>query len=345
MVSAIPGVRDIGLLVFDGFQLLGAAGPIAAFEMPTRGLSPLPYRLKLYKLRGGPVRASCGLSMMTEALPANLTLDTLVVSGGDGTREAVSDEALLEAIRDLSGRTRRTCSVCSGSFVLTAAGLLKGRNATTRWRRSETFRRAFPDTNLQVDRIYVRDGKFWTSAGITAGIDLALSLIEDDLGEDVARRAARELVVHQRRAGGQSQFSVMQDVRLASGRLDELTGWVRTNLAASLDVDTIAARAAMSPRNFARVFRAETGATPARFVEKLRLEAAGRSVETSTLPLQAIAAETGFGDQERMRVAFVRAYGQPPMVLRRQRRTNNLFDKDFKYYRKTMIDISYFDNP
>jgi transcriptional regulator GlxA family with amidase domain len=247
----------------------------------------------------------------------------LIVSGGEGTREAMSDEALLEAIRDLSQRTRRTCSVCSGSFVLAAAGLLKGRSATTHWRRSETFRRAFPETSLRADRIYVRDGKFWTSAGITAGIDLALALIEDDLGEEVSRRAARELVVHQRRAGGQSQFSVMQDVRLASGRFDELIGWVRTNLAASLDVDTLAARAAMSPRNFARVFRAEAGATPARFVEKLRLEAARQSVETSTLPLQAIAAETGFGDPERMRVAFMRAYGQPPMVLRRQGRSNS----------------------
>jgi transcriptional regulator GlxA family with amidase domain len=323
MVSAKARTHDIGILVFDGFQLLDVAGPIGAFEMPMRGISPPPYHLTLYSLSGGPVRASCGLSMVTEVLPANLTLDTLVVSGGEGTREAITDETLLEAIRDLSQRTQRTCSVCSGSFVLAAAGLLTGRNATTHWRRSETFRRVFPDTNLQADRIYVRDGKFWTSAGITAGIDLALALIEDDLGEDVARRAARELVVHQRRAGGQSQFSVMQDVRLASGRFDELIGWVRTNLAASLDVDTMAAQAAMSPRNFARVFRAETGATPARFVEKLRLEAARQSVETTTLPLQAIAAETGFGDPERMRVAFVRAYGQPPMVLRRQGRTNS----------------------
>ena len=323
MFSAKLRTRDIGMLVFDGFQLLDAAGPLGAFEMPMRGMSPPPYRLSLYSLGGGPVRASCGFLMMTEALPPGLKLDTLIVSGGEGTREAMSDEALLEAIRDLSQRTRRTCSVCSGSFVLAAAGLLKGRSATTHWRRSETFRRAFPETSLQADRIYVRDGKFWTSAGITAGIDLALALIEDDLGEEVSRRAARELVVHQRRAGGQSQFSVMQDVRLASGRFDELIGWVRTNLAASLDVDTLAARAAMSPRNFARVFRAETGATPARFVEKLRLEAARQSVETTTLPLQAIAAETGFGDPERMRVAFMRAYGQPPMVLRRQGRSKS----------------------
>ncbi len=323
MNTAKHGPREIGVLIFDGFQLLDAAGPIGVFEMPSRGMSPSPYQLTVYSLDGGPVRSSCGAAMLSEALPAKLVLDTLVISGGEGTREAISDARLLDAIRDLSSRTRRTCSVCSGSFLLGAAGLLKGRSATTHWRRSDSFRRAFPDTTLLADRIYVQDGKFWTSAGITAGIDLALALVEDDLGEDVSRRAARELVVHQRRAGGQSQFSVMQDVKLASGRFDSLIGWVRTNLSAPLDVDTLAARAAMSPRNFARIFRAETGTTPARFVEKLRLEAARQSVETSSLPLQQIALDTGFGDAERMRVAFVRAYGQPPMVLRRQSRSHS----------------------
>ncbi len=323
MKPAIHGPRDIGVLIFEGFQLLDAAGPMGVFEMPMRGMSPPPYRQSLYSLKGGAVQSSCGVSLVSERLPDNLTVDTLVVSGGEGTREAVADEALLSAIRDLSVRTRRTCSVCSGAFLLAAAGLLKGRQATTHWRRSATFERAFPDTKLLADRIYVRDGKFWTSAGITAGIDLALALVEDDLGEDVARRAARELVVHQRRAGGQSQFSVMQDVRLASGRFDELIGWIRTNLAAPLDVDSLAERAAMSPRNFARVFRSETGTTPARFIEKLRLESARQSVESGHLSLQQIAIETGFGDAERMRLAFVRAYGQPPMVLRRQSRPNS----------------------
>jgi transcriptional regulator GlxA family with amidase domain len=323
MVSAKTVPRSIGVLLFDGFQLLDAAGPIGVFEMPTRGMSPPPYRLTVYSLDGGPVRSSCGVAMLSEALPPKLKLDTLIVSGGEGTREAYTDERLLAAIRDLSSRTRRTCSVCSGAFLLAAAGLLKGRRATTHWRRSAQFQRAFPDTCLVADRIYTQDGKFWTSAGITAGIDLALALVEDDLGEEVSRRAARELVVHQRRAGGQSQFSVMQDVKLASGRFDELIGWVRTNLAAPLDVDTLAARAAMSPRNFARVFRSETGTTPARFIEKLRLEAARQIVETTTLSLQQIAADSGFGDPERMRVAFIRAYGQPPMVLRRQNRANS----------------------
>lgn len=321
MYSANYSIRDIGMLVFEGFQLLDAAGPISVFEMPTRGMTPSPYRLKVYSLQGGPVPSSSGVPMHTERLPAGVDLDTLIVSGGEGMRQAISDQALLEAIRELSTRTRRTTSVCSGSFLLAAAGLLNGRRATTHWRRSESLARAFPEVRVDADRIFVRDGKFWTSAGITAGIDLALALVEDDLGEEVARRAARELVVHQRRQGGQSQFSVMQDVKLASGRFDNLIGWVQTNLAEDLKVEQMAEQAGMSPRNFARVFRAETGTTPARFVEKLRLEAARRQIETSGMPLQEVAKRTGFGDPERMRVAFMRAYGQPPMVLRRQRRT------------------------
>ncbi|MBK8199613.1 MAG: GlxA family transcriptional regulator [Acidobacteria bacterium] len=320
MITATTAPKPVGVLIFDGFQLLDAAGPIGVFEMPTRGMTPPPYALQVYSLAGGPVKASCGASLLSEKLQPGLTLDTLIVSGGEGTREALGDETMLEALRDLSARTRRTCSVCSGSFLLAAAGLLKGRSATTHWRRSDSFARAFPETRLLADRIYVRDGKFWTSAGITAGIDLALALVEDDLGEDVTRRAARELVVHQRRAGGQSQFSVLQDVRLASGRFDALIGWIQANLAGALDVEALAAKASMSPRNFARVFRGETGTTPARFVEKLRLEAARQQVETSSLSLQEIAGATGFGDAERMRVAFMRAYGQPPMVLRRQSR-------------------------
>lgn len=320
MISANAPPRETGILIFDDFQLLDASGPISVFEMPARMYSPAPYRLTVYSLAGGPVRASCGISLLSEALPDRLTLDTLVVSGGEGTRAAMKDGPLLDAIRDLSARTRRTTSVCSGSILLAAAGLLDGRRATTHWRRCPDMARDFPQVQVQADRIYVRDGKFWTSAGITAGIDLALALVEDDLGEEAAKHAARELVVHQRRHGGQSQFSVMQDLKLASGRFDALIDWVRTHLSADLRVEQMAEHAGMSPRNFARVFRGETGTTPARFVEKLRLEAARQSVETSALSLQEIARQTGFGEAERMRVSFLRAYGQPPMVLRRQQR-------------------------
>lgn len=318
MFSANDAPRKIGVLIFEDFQLLDAAGPLSVFEMPARGMSPPPYELAVYSLAGGPVRASSGISLNSEKLRGGLSLDTLVVSGGEGTRQAMHDEDFLSSIRDLSQLARRTTSVCSGSMLLAAAGLLNGRRATTHWRRCPDMARHFPEVLVEADRIFVQDGKFWTSAGITAGIDLALALVEDDLGAEVARRSARELVVHHRRHGGQSQFSIMQDVKLVSGRFDTLIDWIRTHLSSDLKVEQIAEKAGMSPRNFARVFRSETGTTPARFVEKLRLESARQHVETTSNSLQQIAQDTGFGDAERMRTAFIRAYGQPPMVLRRQ---------------------------
>ena len=320
MFSATPAPREIGVLIFEDFQLLDAAGPISVFEMPNRGLEPSPYRLTVYSLEGGPIRASCGVTMQSERLPPNLNLDTLIVSGGEGTRQAMTDHKILSAIKRLSNNARRTTSVCSGAILLAATGLLNERRATTHWRRCADMQRHFPEVSVEPDRIFVQDGKFWTSAGITAGIDLALALVEDDLGEDVARRSARELVVHHRRYGGQSQFSVMQDTERASGRFDSLIDWIRTHLATDLSVDVLAEKVGMSPRNFARVFRSETGTTPARFVGKLRLESARHLVETTSRPLLQISQDTGFGDTERMRTSFIRAYGQPPMVLRRQGR-------------------------
>ena len=324
MISANPVPRKIGVLVFENFQLLDAAGPLSVFEMPTRGLDPSPYRLTVYSLEGGSVRASCGVSMHSEQLSTDLQLDTLIVSGGEGTRQAMTDERILNSIRQLSHNARRTTSVCSGAFLLAAASLLNGRRATTHWRRCADMQRHFPDVIVEPDRIFVQDGKFWTSAGITAGIDLALALVEDDLGEEVARRSARELVVHHRRYGGQSQFSVMQDIERASGRFDTLIDWIRAHLANDLNVEELADKAGMSCRNFARVFRSETGTTPARFVEKLRLESARRQVETTSRSLLQVAQDTGFGDTERMRTSFIRAYGQPPMALRRQVRGEDL---------------------
>ena len=321
MIHAKPISRKIGLLVFDDFQLLDMAGPTSVFEMPIRGMDPAPYEFTLYSRHGGSVRASCGVRVHTEPLAERMALDTLIISGGEGTRTAMHDGALLTAIRSLSKRTRRTTSVCSGALLLAAAGLLDGRKATTHWRRCPDMTRRFPKVQVQADRIYVRDDKFWTSAGISAGIDLALALVEDDLGEEVARKAARELVIHQRRHGGQSQFSVMQEVKLASGKFDSLISWIKTNLDSELTVDILAEKSGMSPRNFARVFKTETGTTPARLIEKLRLEAARDLVEGSTTSLQQIAQATGFREADRMRLSFLRAYGQPPMVLRRQRET------------------------
>jgi transcriptional regulator GlxA family with amidase domain len=207
--------------------------------------------------------------------------------------------------------------VCSGAFFLAQAGLLDGRRATTHWAAAERFRRLYPDVRLDADRMFVRDGDVWTSAGISAGIDLALALVEEDLGPGIARRVAQQLVVHQRRHVGQSQYSVLVEQGGKTGRFGELIGWMRTRLAEPMTIERLAERAAMSPRNFARAFVAEIGATPAKVVEGLRLEAARVAVETSHLNLDHIAASTGFGDSSRMRRAFVRSFGMSPQSLRR----------------------------
>ena len=208
-----------------------------------------------------------------------------------------------------------------GAYFLAMAGRLDGRRATTHWASSADFGRRYPNVKLDADRIFVRDGDIWTSAGISAGIDLALALIEDDLGPEVARRTAQQLVVHQRRPGGQSQFSAFVELGGRTGRFVELIDWMREHLAEPLTVARLADRAAMSPRNFARVFAAETGTAPAKAVELLRLEMARTAVETSHAPLERVAEAVGFGDPGRMRRAFLRNLGQPPQALRRAARS------------------------
>ena len=215
---------------------------------------------------------------------------------------------------------RRVASVCSGAFLLAEAGLLDGRRATTHWDSTDHFARRYPRVTLDAERIFIRDGDVWTSAGITAGIDLALAMIEDDHGPALARRVAQQLVVHQRRPGGQSQFSALVELGGRTGRFAGLIDWMRDHLAEPLTVERLADHAAMSPRNFARAFTTETGTTPARAVERLRLEMARTAVETTPAPLDRIAESTGFRDPGRMRRAFLRAFGQPPGSLRRAAR-------------------------
>jgi transcriptional regulator GlxA family with amidase domain len=310
--------RTVGVFIFPGFQLLDAAGPIAAFEIAAR-FAPEAYRLRVIAVEAGPVESSSSVRMTAEPLDPDLFLDTLLISGGERVREAAGETALA-FIRREGARIRRTSSVCSGAFLLARAGLLDGRRATTHWNRSASFARAFPAIRLEPDRIFVRealgDGReIWTSAGITAGIDMALAMIGEDLGEAVARQVAQQLVVHHRRPGGQSQFSALLD--LQGGRFDGLLAWARENLAEPLSVEQLAEKAAMSPRNFARAFTREAGVTPAKAVEQLRVEAARALLDSAPLCVEDVALETGFGDPERMRRAFLRAFGQPPQALRR----------------------------
>lgn len=314
-------MRTLGVLIFDDFQLLDAAGPISTFEMPMQGMKPAPYELSIIAPKAGPVRSSSGAVMMAEAMPSAPRYDTLIVSGGWGTRAAMLNPAVQAFVRAAMKTCRRVCSVCSGAYVLAEAGVLDGKRATTHWRRTPDFRDRYPAVSLEPDRIYTHDGKVWTSAGITAGIDLALALIADDLGEEVARQAAQELVVYHRRPGGQSQFSALLDIERTEGRFTPLLAWMRERLEDDLTVEVLAEKTAMSPRNFARAFVAETGVTPAKAVERLRLESARERVEHSAEPIDVVARTVGFGDPERMRRAFVRAFGQPPQALRRLARS------------------------
>jgi transcriptional regulator GlxA family with amidase domain len=310
--------RRIAVLIFPDFQLLDAAGPISAFEIAGR-YRPDTYRIEVLAEGAGPVASSSGVALAAQALDEG-PLDTLLIAGGMGVNAASERPRLVRWVQRAAGRARRVASICSGAYVLAAAGLLDGKRATTHWSRTDDFPRRFPQVRLEPDRIFIREGDVWTSAGITAGIDLALALIEDDLGASVARRTAQVLVVHHRRAGGQSQFSALLDAGGVHGRFAELMDWIRERLTEPLNVETLADRAAMSPRHFARAFRAETGLTPAKAVERLRLEAARLRIETSAEPIDRVAEAAGFGDPERMRRAFLRAFGQPPQAIRRAAR-------------------------
>ncbi|UPT64810.1 MAG: DJ-1/PfpI family protein [Hyphomonadaceae bacterium JAD_PAG50586_4] len=309
--------KTVGIFVYDRFQLLDAAGPMTAFEF-AQEMSPGAYKLQILSVKGRGVRTSAGALMETVSIFKAPRPDTLMVVGGPGGPEAVECADTLAYLRAFEGEGRRLCSVCSGAALLAAAGLLDGRRVTTHWRLAEMFQKLYPNIVVEPDRIHVRDGAIWTSGGVSAGIDLSLALIADDLGEHIARRVAQEMVVYYRRPGGQSQFSALADLG-GETAFSSLLDWMRGHLAERLSVEQLAERMAMSPRNFSRAFARSFGVSPAKVVERLRLEAARERVEDSREPIELIAASTGFRDPERMRRAFIRAFGQPPQGLRRAR--------------------------
>jgi transcriptional regulator GlxA family with amidase domain len=310
--------RAIGVVVFPGFQILDATGPISAFDIARR-MTGGGYEVRVLSHGGGEVASSARVRIVAEPLDER-AYDTIMVSGGVGVDDVAGVQPTVDWVRRRARDARRVASVCSGSLLLAQAGLLDGKRATTHWSRTDDFARRFPSVRLEPDRIFVREGETWTSAGITAGIDLALALIEDDFGAKIARGVAQQLVVHHRRPGGQSQFSALLDMGGVNGRFAGLMDWARERLADRLNVEALAERAAMSPRHFARAFTAETGITPAKAVERLRLEVARLRVETTHEPIDRVAEAAGFGDPERMRRAFLRAFGQPPQALRRAAR-------------------------
>ena len=310
--------KNIGIFLYKDFQLLDASGPITAFEIAAR-VKPDAYRLALLSIEGGLVESSSGAAMSSLPVSGATPLDTLIISGGNGSRDVMRCPETIAFLRACAADVRRMCSVCSGAFPLAAAGLLDGKRVTTHWRRAEQLQQLFPSVRVDVDRIHIRDGIIWTSAGISAGIDLALALIADDLGEKVARRVAQEMIVYYRRPGGQSQFSALADLGGGDTRFSPLLEWMRANLAERLTVEQLAERMAMSPRNFSRAFLGVIGISPAKAVERLRVEAARERVESSHQPIEQIATAVGFHDPERMRRAFLRRFGQPPQAIRRSK--------------------------
>lgn len=311
--------KTIAILVYPQFQILDAVGPTTVFELADQ-IEPGHYERRIISMDGGTIVSSSGVALSSERAEEIGPVDTLIAVGGNGFEAAMTCPRLHAYLRARAADSRRICSVCSGAFLLAAAGLLDGRAATTHWRRAERLRSLFPQVRLDPDRIHVRDGPIWTSAGISAGIDLALALLAADRNEAVARRVAQEMVVYYRRPGGQSQFSVLAELGGDATIFSPLLDWIRGHLDQRLGVERLAEQMGMSPRNFARAFTRAMGISPAKAVERLRLETARERVEHGAEPIEQIAHSIGFSDPERMRRAFLRHFGQPPQALRRARR-------------------------
>lgn len=314
-MSSLPTV----IVAFDGVQSLDVTGPWEVLHTADR-FAGSSRRLLLATLDGGAVRSESGIELTADvSLAAIERVDTLIVAGGTGTRTAVGDAPLIAEIARLAAGARRTASVCSGAFLLAEAGLLDGRRATTHWSRCKQLAERYPEVSVEPDSIFVRDGSILTSAGVTAGMDLALALVEDDLGRDVALQTARMLVVYARRPGGQSQFSVQLSQQLAEREpVRDLQAWMADHLADDLSVGALAGRMHLSERQLSRVFAAELGASPADYVERLRVERARSMLETDGDSLESVASRCGFASAEVMRRAFHRRLGASPSDYRRR---------------------------
>lgn len=312
-------MRRTGLLVFPDFQVLDLV-VLTVFELASRFASApeARYELTLVSEQGGLVPSSSGVPVGTLAARDAPPFDTLLVAGG--TEPPHVSPGVIDYLQRVAVHTRRLASICTGAFVLAAAGLLDGRRATTHWSFARELQRRHPKIRVEDDRIFITDGSLWTSAGMAACIDLALALVEADQGHELSRSVARQLVVYHRRAGGQSQFSALLEMAPGSSRMQAVLAYARDHLHEALPVERLADVAHLSPRQFTRAFRAESGQSPARAIEKLRVETARLLIEGSAESMDRIAARTGFGTAERMRRAFLRVFGQPPQGLRRAAR-------------------------
>lgn len=318
--------RRIGFLVFPDCEILDVCGPLEAFYFASHWLTRLGrtaepgYQTVVISAAPGPIRTMSGTGIVATHSYSDVAdgLDTLVVAGGFGVEQASKDKALIEWVRSIAPQSRRIASICSGAFILAAAGLLHHRRVTTHWMFSDLLATLWPSTNVDASLLFARDGNVYTSGGITSGIDLALALVEEDTGHEVMLAVARTMVVFPRRPGGQSQFSAFTSLSETTNRpeISQLRIWMMAHPSADLSVPTLADRMGMSIRNFSRLFHNEMGETPAQFAEKVRAEAARCKLEQTALPIEMIAKECGFGDPERMRRTFQRLYDTSPADYR-----------------------------
>ncbi|AYG61549.1 GlxA family transcriptional regulator [Rhizobium jaguaris] len=306
-------MQRVAFLLFPGFQVMSLAAA-SVFEFANLEMKEPIYETLYVSETGGKIMSSLGLAVETQAFD-DPTFDTLIVSGAPQEAVPTAGERLF--MQEALARSRRLASICTGTYFLAHAGLLDGRRATTHWIVARDIQKRFPKIKMEEDRIFIIDGSIWTSAGMTAGVDLALAMVEKDHGIDVARAVAKKLVVYHRRAGGQSQFSALLEMDPKSDRIQSALTYAKRNLRTPLSVEQLAEAAHLSPRQFSRAFRSETGQSPAKAVENLRVEAARLMMEEGRHSIDVVAQETGFADRERMRRAFLRAFGQPPQAIRR----------------------------
>lgn len=314
--------RHVVFFVYPGFVLLDLSGPLEAFSAAEE-MAPNSYRLTIMSLEGGEIESSTGLKVVTERA-APQTIDTLVAVGDFALSDRRVTREAIDFIRDISSGARRTSSICMGAFLLAASGLLDGRRATTHWRYAAKLQASYPEVRVDGDRIFLEDSGVWTSAGMTAGIDMVLALIEEDLDREISRAVARTLVVYYRRPGGQYQYSSLLDLDPGSDRIRDALAFAREHLCDPLSVEQLADVAHLSVRQFARTFLASTGMTPAKAIERLRVETARPRVEDGRETLDVIAQRIGFADPERMCQSFIRVLGHTPQALRRVARIGQM---------------------
>jgi transcriptional regulator GlxA family with amidase domain len=318
-------LQRIGVVTLPGVHVMSFAA-MSVFEAANAALGERRYDVHFLSEQGGSVRTSLGLMVETEPFDES-SFDTLIV-GGSNEPSFKPSEGLLAFLRKAPEISRRVAATCVGAFTLAEAGLLDGKRVTTHWNYARELQRRYPKVKVQEDRIFVIDGSIWTSAGMTATLDLVLVMVERDTDPEVARTIAKAMVIHHRRSGGQSQFSALLQLEPKSDRIQTALAFARQNLHTGLTVESLAEEAHLSPRQFTRAFAAETGDSPAKAIEKLRLEAARLLLEDSRHPIETIARQTGFADRERMRRAFVRVFGLPPQAMRRQVRRDAQLARD-----------------